>query len=97
MYRLSTEENLGFKAIGDRLTEKGFRAREGRPFAAFTVQSILTNPAIVGKLSYGRKPRKGNLGIELIEIAGFFPPILSEEEWGILQERLSIRRETPHG
>jgi len=47
----------------------GYRARGGRPFAAFTVQNILTNPAISGKLVYGRKPRKGNPRTELVEVA----------------------------
>ena len=97
MRRLAIEENLGYKSIGDRLTALGYRARGGRPFAAFTVQRILTNPAIVGTLTYGRRPRKGNPRIELVEVPNFFPPILSQEEWLELQERLSIRRESPRG
>ncbi|MFC1952629.1 recombinase family protein [Chloroflexota bacterium] len=95
--RLAMEENLGYKAMGDRLTAMGYRAREGRPFAAFTVQSILTNPAIMGKLVYGRKPRKGNPSTELVEVPDFFPPILTKDEWDSLQERLKIRRESPRG
>ncbi|MFC1920989.1 recombinase family protein [Chloroflexota bacterium] len=97
MYCLAVEENLGYKAIGDQLTETGYRARGGRPFAAFTVQRILTNPAIMGTLTYGRRPRKGNPESELAEVPGFFPTILTQEEWDSLQERLSIRRETPRG
>ena len=80
MVRLAIEENLGFKCIGDRLSSKGYRARGGRPFAAFTVQKILTNPAIMGTLAYGRKPRKGNPAVEQVEVSDFFPPILSAEE-----------------
>ena len=97
MYRLATEENLGFKAIGDRLTALGYRAHGGRPFAAFSVQRILTNPAISGKLTYGRRPRKGNPRTELVEVPNFFPPILSQEEWLTLQDRLNIRKESPRG
>jgi len=97
MRRLAMEENLGYKAMGDRLTAMGFRGREGRPLAAFTVQSVLTNPAIMGKLVYGRKPRKGNPSTELVEVPDFFPPILSQDEWEVLQERLRIRRESPRG
>ncbi|MGB8830289.1 MAG: recombinase family protein, partial [Dehalococcoidales bacterium] len=41
MCRLAVEENLGYKAIGDKITSMGYRARGGRPFAAFTVQNIL--------------------------------------------------------
>ncbi len=97
MYRLAVEENLGHKAIADRLTAKGYRAHEGRPFAAFTVQRVLTNPAIMGTLIFGRKPRKGNPQMDLVEIPGFFPAILSVNEWQQLQERLNIRRENPRG
>ncbi len=97
MAAMATEENLGFKSIADRMAEMGLRARDGRPFAAYTVQKILTNPAIAGKLVYGRKPRKENPQAERVELAGFFPPILSEDEWQKLQERLSIRRESPRG
>ena len=97
MYRMAVEENLGFKAIADRLTDKGYRARGGRPLASFTLQHILTNEALVGTLSYGKRPRKGNPAQEVVRVAGFFPAILSEEEWDRLQERLTIRRESSRG
>jgi site-specific DNA recombinase len=97
MARLFIEENLGYKSIGDRLTAKGYRARGGRPFAAFTVQKILTNPAIAGILVYGRKPRRGNPTAVRIEVPDFFPRILSDDEWHELQKRMSIRREAPRG
>ena len=97
MYRLAVEENLGYKAIADRLSAIGYRAHAGRPFASYTVQRILTNPAIMGKLVYGRRPRKGNPQMEIVEIPDFFPANLSTEEWQQLQERLNIRRENPRG
>ncbi len=97
MYRLAVEENLGFKAIGDRLTEKGYRARGGGLFLAQTIHHLLSNPALKGTMIYGREPRKGNPKIELVIIDGYFPPILSGEEWARLQERQAIRRQTPKG
>ena len=45
MYRLTVEENLGYKAIGDRLSDAGHKTRNGRPFAAYAVQRILNNEA----------------------------------------------------
>jgi len=97
MYRLAVQENLGFKAIGDKLSAMGYHAHGGRPFAAYTVQQILKNPAIKGTLVYGRRPRKGNPRMDLVEVPDFFPAVLSIEEWSQLQERLSIRRENPRG
>ena len=97
MYRLAVEQNMGYKAIGDRLTGAGNRARGGGPFRSFTIQSVLTNPAIRSSLTYGRKPRKGNPNPQLVEVPDFFPRILSDEEWTRLQERLSIRRESARG
>jgi len=97
MRRLAMEENIGFKAIADRLTTMGYRAREGRPFAAYTIQRVLTNSALMGTLVFGRRPRKGNPKTDLVEKTGFFPAIFSQEEVDELQERLNIRRENPRG
>jgi site-specific DNA recombinase len=97
MYRLAVEENLGYKAIADNLTAIGNKARNGRPFAAYTVDRILSNPALMGTLVYGRKPRKGNPKMNSVEIPNFFPAILTQEEWRKLSERRSIRGESPRG
>lgn len=97
MYRLAVEENLGYKAIADRLTSQGYQARGGRPFAAYTIERVLNNPALFGTLVYGRKPRKGNPKMKLVEIPDFFPAILTPEEWQKLRERQSIRAESSRG
>ena len=97
MYRLSVEENRGYKSIADQLTAAGHRTRGGRPFASFTVHRVLSNEALMGDLVYGKRPRKGNPRQELVRVTGFFPAILSSSEWGLLQERLNIRRETSRG
>ena len=97
MMRLAVDENLGYKAIADRLNAEGLKSRTGKPFASFTIQQILTNPAVVGILRYGKRARKGNPQQEIIEVPDFFPPILSRDEWERLQERLAIRRENPRG
>jgi site-specific DNA recombinase len=97
MARLAVDDNLGFKSIADRLNESGSRARGGRPFAAYTIQKILENPAIKGTLLYGRKPRKGNPAVVLTEIPDFFPPIVTAQEWDLLQKRIILRRESPRG
>lgn len=97
MYRFVVEENKSYKSTADRLSAMGYRARGGRPLAAFTIQRVLSNPAIMGTLIYGRKSRKGNQKLDMVTVPDFFPAILTKEEWQRLQERLNIRRETPKG
>ena len=97
MFRLAVEENLGYKSIADRLSQQGYLARGGRPFAAHTIDRVLNNEALMGDLVYGKRPKKGNPRQELVRVDGFFPAILSGEEWQQLQERLAIRRQSPRG
>ncbi len=97
MFRLAVEENLGYKSIADRLSQQGYMARGGRPFAAHTIDRVLNNEALMGGLVYGKRPKKGNPRQELVRVDGFFPAILSGEEWQRLQERLAIRRQSPRG
>ena len=93
-------ENLGFKAIADRLSAMGHQARNGRPFGAFTIQRILYNESLKGTMVYGRRgKKKGNVEDEqdLLRVEGVFPKILNDEEWAALQQRLDIRREHSRG
>lgn len=61
------------------------------------MQGILSNEALVGTLAYGKRPRKGNPQQQVVRVKGFFPAILSEEQWARLQERLAIRKESSRG
>lgn len=97
MYRLAVEENLGYKAIGDSISDAGHKTRNGSPFAAFAVQRILNNEALKGTLAYGKKPRKGNPPQKIVRVESFFPAILKQEEWDKLQERIGNRRENSRG
>lgn len=96
MARLSSEENLGFKAISDNLNERGMR-RESRHWVPSSIQQILRNPVIKGLMVYGRSQKKIDPSHELIEVGGVFPPILTDEEWDTLQQRMDIRKGTPRG
>jgi len=97
MYRLSLEENFGYKRIADAMHTSGYPTRGGRAWAAYTAQHILQNKALAGTLVYGKKPKDGRAAAELVKVPDFFPAILNQEEWARLQERLAIRRETPRG
>ena len=97
MYLLAVEQNYGYKRIADAMTAQGIRASTDRPFSSFTIERILTNPAIKGDLVYGRRPRKGNPEAEIITNKGFFPAIITAEEWERLEQRRRIRAENSRG
>jgi hypothetical protein len=96
MARLSTEENLGFKAISDNLNERGMR-RESRFWVPSSIQQILRIPVVKGLMVYGRTQQKIDPSHEVIEVEGVFPPILNNEEWDRLQQRMDIRKGAPRG
>lgn len=96
MARLSTDENLGFKAIADNLNERGMK-RESGHWVPSSIQHILRNPVLKGMMVYGRKPKTGNPQGEVIEVPGVFPPILTDDEWDALQQRMDIRKGAPRG
>ena len=96
MARLSSEENLGFKAISDNLNERGMR-RETKHWVPSSIQQILRNPVIKGLMVYGRNQKKGSPPQEIIEVRGIFPAILTDEEWDTLQQRMDIRKGAPRG
>ena len=96
MVRLSTEENLGFKAISDSLNERGLQRATGH-WVPSSVQHILRNPVLKGVMVYGRRPKTGNPKGEVIEVPGVFPPILTDVEWDALQQRMDIRKKVSRG
>lgn len=96
MVRLSSEENLGLKAIADNLNERGMKRYTGY-WVPSSIQHILRNPIIKGLMVYGRSRKKIDPSRELIEVPGVFPPILTEEDWDTLQQRMDIRKGAPRG
>lgn len=96
MVRLSVQENLGFKAIADNLNGRGLRRDSGH-WVASSVRHILRNPVLKGLMVYGRRSKTGNPKGEVIEVPGVFPPVLSDEDWDKLQQRLDIRKGAPRG
>lgn len=98
MARLVTQENLGYKAVADRLSASGFPARSRRGWASEVVRKVLSSPTLVGRMVYGQVPKKGNIGSEVVTIEGYFEAVLTPAEWDAVQQRLAIRRETtPRG
>ncbi len=79
MFRLSTEENLGHKSVADRLAAQGHVSRTGGPFAAYTVQHVLTNPSIAGTLEYGRRPKPGNPRSDVVRVENLLVVEISDD------------------
>ncbi|MGI5180547.1 recombinase family protein [Dactylosporangium sp. CA-152071] len=53
IFRLYTETRLGTRAIADVLNSRGIRSRTGSPWAGYTINRILDNPAYTGDIAYG--------------------------------------------
>jgi DNA invertase Pin-like site-specific DNA recombinase len=97
MARLVTKENLGYKAVADRLSAYGYPARSPRGWASEVIRKILNSPTLIGRMTYGAVPKKGNTS-EVVAIDNYFEAILTQEDWNAVQARLAIRRETtPRG
>ena len=83
---LATVQNKGYKAIADELNRRGYRTRAKSLWAAQSIKLLLTNPAMAGWMVWA--------GEVISETA--YPPILTNDEWKTLQQRLTIRREGQH-
>ena len=92
IWRMMVQENNGYLAVANALNEMGYRTRLGKAWQAGNVSLVIRSEALNGRLVYGKKGQG-----ELVTLEGFFPKILSDEEWKQLQERLAIRREMPRG
>ena len=88
MVRLRVEGNLGYLAVAKRLTALGHATRRGGRWTPEGVKQVLTGSYLIGQLVYGRKGKRPG---DLVVVDGFFPAILSADEWAKLQERESLR------
>ena len=52
IFRLYTHDRLGTRAIADELNRRGIPNRTGHPWAGYTINRILDNPAYVGDIAY---------------------------------------------
>lgn len=88
--------------IAKRLNEMDLRTKRGSYWSRLAVLRILTNCAFTGVQHYGKyryrrtgdgkrvvSPRPAS---EVIRVVGFSPPLISQELFGKVQERLEARR-----
>lgn len=74
--------------IAQKLNAIGARTRFGNPFAARSIEYILTNPVYAGKIHWtpGRKTEK------MILSQGKHPPLVSNQDWEMVQKELEKRK-----
>ena len=81
IYGLYLDQDLGVRSIARDLNERGFRTRRGESWSMVTVRDILRNRAYVGTYS-----RFG------VRVPASHAPLISQEDFRRVQERLDQRR-----
>jgi site-specific DNA recombinase len=79
-------ENVGMKALADRLTAEGARTRSGRLWCAKQVRDVLANDTYIGIMTYGRE-----------QYPGAAPAIIDRETWEAVRERVARKSRLPAG
>ena len=73
-------DDLGYKAIVNRLNEKGQVGKNGSPFSIHSIRRILSNAAYAGKARFGDEYYEG-----------IHEPLISKEFWEDVQEKMKRR------
>jgi len=81
IFRLYLKDGLGIRRIARRLNEEGYRTRRSGLWSMVTVRDILRNRAYVGTYS-----RFG------VRVPASHAPLISQEDFQCVQERLDQRR-----
>ena len=81
IYRLYLQEGLGIRLIARRLNEEGLRTRRGGNWSMVSIRDILRNRVYLGTYS-----RFG------VRVPGSHPPLVSAEDFRLVQDRLNARR-----
>jgi len=96
--------NKSIRSITEYLTRKGYRNRKGNIFSTKLIGDILKNRIYTGKLVWNahfydktQKTKKGyryikNPPDKIVVSQGKHQPIISEEDFELVQEKLKVRR-----
>ena len=80
------DEGLGYKSIAMTLNNEGFRTNQGKLFKVMFISRTLRNRAYIGILDYNLYQGRGSR--EPIVIPNFYPPIVSQDLFARVQEKL---------
>ncbi|MEU7868129.1 recombinase family protein [Dactylosporangium sp. NPDC049140] len=83
IFRLYTQDRLGTRAIADALNTRGVRSRTGSPWAGYTINRILDNPAYTGDIAYGD-----------VYVPDAHEPLIDRATYAIAQQIANARGDT---
>lgn len=92
------EQELGYKAIVNRINGMGYKTKRGVEFSINTVKTILDNPLYIGKIRFNlhenwkEKHRKGRNKHPIL-VDGKHEALISTEQWERVQK---IRKKRSH-
>jgi DNA invertase Pin-like site-specific DNA recombinase len=81
IFRLYLQEGLGIRLIARRLNEEGLKTRRGGNWSMVSIRDILRNRVYLGTYS-----RFG------VRVTGSHPPLVSADDFRVVQDRLNARR-----
>ncbi|HEX5480591.1 MAG TPA: recombinase family protein [Dehalococcoidia bacterium] len=81
IFRLYLQEHLGIRLIARRLNEEALKTRRGGNWSMVSIRDILRNRAYLGTYS-----RFG------VRVPGSHPPLVSESDFRMVQDRLNAKR-----
>jgi len=101
-----TMKEVGRPTIAKRFTDMGLKNRKGGTWATSSVTRMLENPVYIGKVTWQRRACKKTtedgkikksrpLNENYICVDGLHPPIVSQELWNIVQEKIKRSHTTP--
>ncbi|UCZ53217.1 recombinase family protein [Bacillus shivajii] len=94
------EQELGYKAIVNRLNDMGYKTKKGKLFSVITIRTILDNPIYIGKIRYNlyekwtEKKRKGK-NDDYILVDGQHEAIIEQSQWDRVQQIRKKRGRRP--
>ena len=89
MFQMFIEKGFGYKSISNYMNKQGWKTVNGLTWYPQVVKNILKNPAVIGEFhpcirKEGKREKTGAI------IKGYYPAIVSEQDFYTVRSRLSI-------